>query len=73
MLLYQALPLAAMQAPQKQKKGAQGTPKNTTKPDRNRPEIKQVPQSRKQPKPTVVKPKIKIKPIKVNKPKIRKP
>ncbi|MFD0941352.1 hypothetical protein [Pedobacter boryungensis] len=37
------------------------------------PEIKQVPQARRQPKPTIIKPIVKVKPIKIVRPKIKKP
>ena len=37
------------------------------------PEIKQVPKARRQAKPTVIKPVIKVKPIKIVRPKIKKP
>ncbi len=52
----------------KDKKGEVVETKETQKPD-----IKEVPKSRKQPKPAVVKPNVKIKPVKIVKPKIRKP
>lgn len=37
------------------------------------PEIKQVPKARRQVKPTIIKPSIKVKPIKIVRPKIKKP
>ncbi|TKC06055.1 hypothetical protein [Pedobacter frigoris] len=52
----------------KEKKGEVVETKETQKPD-----IKEVPKSRKQPKPSVVKPNVKVKPVKIVKPKIRKP
>lgn len=57
-----------------QKKKGKSEQGDRSKGDRQRPDVKEVPKSRKQPKPEVVKPKGRpdIKPIKINRPKIKK-
>ncbi|HEX7367032.1 MAG TPA: hypothetical protein VF273_08045 [Pelobium sp.] len=47
--------------------------KANTKPEPKKPEIKKVPKARNQERPKVIKPNIKIKPVKIIRPKIRKP
>ncbi|ATP55782.1 hypothetical protein CPT03_04525 [Pedobacter ginsengisoli] len=57
-----------------QKKKGKSEQADRSKGDRQRPDVKEVPKSRKQPKPEVVKPKGRpdVKPIKINRPKIKK-
>jgi hypothetical protein len=50
-----------------------GREKQDEKPIAQKPEVITVPKARKQSRPTVVKPNIKVKPIKVIRPKIKKP
>lgn len=58
--------------PQQEKQEDKKT-KTNTKTQEKKPEITTVPKARKQTRPTVVKPKVIVKPIKVIKPKIKKP
>ncbi|TQM50824.1 hypothetical protein BDE36_2587 [Arcticibacter tournemirensis] len=64
--------IASLQDKKKQdKKNDKKKDKGDQKPDQ--PEVKEVPKSRKQERPTVVpKPDVKVKPVKVNRPKIKK-
>jgi len=57
-----------------QKKKGKSEQEDRSKGNRQKPDVKEVPKSRKQPKPQVVKPKGKpdIKPIKISRPKIKK-
>ncbi|TCC87336.1 hypothetical protein EZ428_21810 [Pedobacter frigiditerrae] len=60
--------------PQQEKQDEKNSKSKTTaKTQEKKPEIATVPKSRKQMRPTVVKPKVIVKPIKVIKPKIKKP
>ncbi|WP_316767514.1 hypothetical protein [Pedobacter frigiditerrae] len=59
--------------PQQEKQDEKNPKTNTTKTQDKKPEIATVPKARKQNRPTVVKPKVIVKPIKVIKPKIKKP
>lgn len=59
--------------PQQEKREDKNPKANTTKTQEKKPEITTVPKARKQTRPTVVKPKVIVKPIKVIKPKIKKP
>lgn len=57
-----------------QKKKGKSEQADRSKGDKQRPDVKEVPKSRKQPKPQVVKPKGRpdVKPIKISRPKIKK-
>jgi hypothetical protein len=59
--------------PQQQKQDEKNPKINTTKAQEKKPAITTIPKARKQTRPTIVKPKVIVKPIKVIKPKIKKP
>lgn len=68
-----SLPIDRIKPQQEKQDEKDGKAKSTAKAQEKKPEITTVPKARKQIRPTVVKPKVIVKPIKVIKPKIKKP